>query len=371
MKNLCIIYNFAAQYREGIFRLLDKEYDCYWFFGDNKTDIKGLDLNILKNVSLLKNRVFLLRPFYFQSGSLKLLQRKDFSTFLILGDVFCISTWIIAILAKLFYRDKHIYFWSHGWYGKENRIRSFFKKIFFSLADATFLYGNYAKKLMQEEGFTADKLFVIHNSLLYQKQLELRNSLFPSNLYKEHFGNSARNLIFIGRLTPVKKIDLLIEALLILKQSGLQYNLTLVGGGIQEASLKELVEQKYLNDNVWFYGACYDEIKNAELIYNADLCVSPGNVGFTAIHSMMFGTPVITHSCFKFQMPEFEAIHEGLTGSFFDYDSASSIADCIVRWDKKYIDKREEVRLACFNEIDKFWTPQFQLEIIKTNLKFK
>ncbi|UVP00894.1 glycosyltransferase [Bacteroides sp. BFG-257] len=190
-------------------------------------------------------------------------------------------------------------------------------------------------------------------------------------MYKEHFGNSARNLIFIGRLTPVKKIDLLIEALLILKQSGLQYNLTLVGGGIQEASLKELVEQKYLNDNVWFYGACYDEIKNAELIYNADLCVSPGNVGLTAIHSMMFGTPVITHSCFKFQMPEFEAIHEGLTGSFFDYDSASSIADCIVRWDKKYIDKREEVRLACFNEIDKFWTPQFQLEIIKTNLKFK
>jgi hypothetical protein len=44
-------------------------------------------------------------------------------------------------------------------------------------------------------------------------------------------------------------------------------------------------------------------------------------------------------------MPEFEAIHEGLTGSFFDYDSASPIADCIVRWDKKYIDKREEVRL--------------------------
>ncbi|UVO97313.1 hypothetical protein NXV86_20780 [Bacteroides sp. BFG-257] len=99
-------------------------------FGDNKTDIKGLDLNILKNVSLLKNRVFLLRPFYFQSGSLKLLQRKDFSTFLILGDVFCISTWIIAILAKLFYRDKHIYFWSHGWYGKENRIRSFLKRSF-------------------------------------------------------------------------------------------------------------------------------------------------------------------------------------------------------------------------------------------------
>lgn len=66
MKNLCIIYNFAAQYREGIFRLLDKEYDCYWFFGDNKTDIKGLDLNILKNVSLLKIEYFFFVLFIFK-----------------------------------------------------------------------------------------------------------------------------------------------------------------------------------------------------------------------------------------------------------------------------------------------------------------
>ena len=55
-------------------------------------------------------------------------------------------------------------------------------------------------------------------------------------------------------------------------------------------------------------GECYSEETNAKLIYNADLCVAPGNIGLTAIHVMMFGCPAITHNDFKWQMPEFEAI---------------------------------------------------------------
>ena len=56
-KKLCLIYNFAPRYREGVFRLIDREYDCDWYFGNNDTDIKGLDLSILRCVELLRNRV--------------------------------------------------------------------------------------------------------------------------------------------------------------------------------------------------------------------------------------------------------------------------------------------------------------------------
>ena len=58
------------------------------------------------------------------------------------------------------------------------------------------------------------------------------------------------------------------------------------------------MENLNLQDQIWFYGACYDESKLGELIFNADLCVSPGNVGLTAVHSMGYGTPVITHNNF-------------------------------------------------------------------------
>ena len=44
-----------------------------------------------------------------------------------------------------------------------------------------------------------------------------------------------------------------------------------------------------------FQGAVFDE-SNSELIYHSDLCVSPGNVGLTAIHSLTYGVPVATHT---------------------------------------------------------------------------
>ena len=80
-----------------------------------------------------------------------------------------------------------------------------------------------------------------------------------------------------------------------------------------------------LNQNVCFFGPCYDEFEIGMLIYNAALCVSPGNVGLTAIHSLSYGTPVISHNDFKHQMPEFEAIVPGETGAFFIANDLNSL----------------------------------------------
>ena len=367
-KRLCLIYNFAPRYREGIFRLIDRKYDCDWYCGDNATDIKGLDLYVLGYVNILHNRLVGRAPWYFQKGVLRLVRKKEYSTYFMLGDVYCLSTWFLAIVLKCFYPRKRVYFWSHGWYGKEGVVKKYLKKMFFKLVDGTFLYGNYAKDLMLKEGFRADRLFVIHNSLDYERQLRLRGELRETGVFQRHFGNDCRNLIFIGRLTVVKRLDLLIEALKMLNDREARYNLTLIGDGVQKEKLQELVARYNLEGNVWFYGACYDDKVNAELIYNADLCVSPGNVGLTAMHVMVFGTPVATHDNFPYQMPEFEAIHEGETGTFFKYNDVGAMVDRINLWFSSCRD-REKVRQACFCEIDRYWTPQYQMEVIKEHLK--
>lgn len=80
---------------------------------------------------------------------------------------------------------------------------------------------------------------------------------------------------------------------------------------------------------MWFYGACYDEKQIAEFLYNADLCVSPGNVGLNAMHAMTFGCPVIRHSNMVAQMPEVEAIEDGLTGTYFEENNIESLAQSI------------------------------------------
>lgn len=361
-KKLCLIYNLAPKYREGIYRLIDGAYDCHWVFGENDRDIKGMDLAMLKDATEVKN-CRLHGHWYWQRGVVSLLRKYD--TFFMLGELFCLSTWVLALLAKCS-RKKKVYFWSHGWYGREDLVKRIIKKVFFHLADGTFLYGNYARGLMLKEGFSEERLFVIHNSLNYDAQLPLRRLLQFSDIYRQHFQNAHPTLIFIGRLTQVKRLDLVIDAVAALKEKGQDYNVVFVGDGEKkEALMRQAAGQGIA---AWFYGACYDEAENAELIYNADLCVAPGNVGLTAIHTMMFGTPVLTHNAFAHQMPEFEAIREGQTGTFFDYGSADSLAAAIGRWFAENGDKREAIRRACYNEIDAYWTPQYQMDVIKAHL---
>ena len=362
------IYNSAPHYRESIFRLIDSTFDCDYIFGKSMGDIKQMDTSFLRgNVTKVDNK-YLPGRFYWQKGVQKYLGR-DYDKFIALGDTRCLSTWLFCIRARLFYPKKRVFFWTHGWYGKEGRMERMLKKLFFRLPNGgIFLYGNYAKKLMIQEGFDEGKLFVIHNSLAYERQLEIRQSLSVDSLYGTHFGNNNPNLFFVGRLTKVKHLDLILLAMQKLKQKGKLYNLTLIGGGEQMEALQTMSKKLELEENVWFYGPCYDEQQLGQLIYNADVCVSPGNVGLTAMHVMVFGTPVVTHNDFPWQMPEFEAINDGVTGTFFERDNVDSLAEAIDRWLISNADKREEVRKACFHEIDTQWTPQFQLKVLKKHL---
>ena len=142
-----------------------------------------------------------------------------------------------------------------------------------------------------------------------------------------------------------------------------------VGDGVEKESLIAQANQLGLQEQVWFYGECYDEEENARLIHNADLCVAPGNVGLTSIHSLMFGTPVLTHNDFKWQMPEFEVIKEWKTGCFFERDNVSDLATKITQWFNINGNDRETVRKACYEVIDTEWNPHYQMEVIKKIMK--
>lgn len=366
---LCIIYNFAAHYRAPVFVEIDKAFDCDWYFGKANDDIKKMDYNLLKgNIHELDSCKT--GPFTWYHGMMRLLRSKDYDTFLVFAMTKDLSTWVFGVMANLFYPRKNIYFWSHGWYGKESRKEAWVKKQLFKLPiGGTFLYGNHARDLMIKEGLDPQRLYVIYNSLNYDEQLKVRNELVPTPIYKEHFDNNQPNIVFIGRLTKVKRLDLIIDAITILKSRGEIINITFIGDGVERQNMEAMVGEKGIKEQVWFYGACYDEKTNAELIYNADLCVSPGNIGLTAMHVMMFGCPAITNNDFVRQMPEFEAIKEGKTGDFFRAGDATALADCISVWFNKHGNDRENVRKACYDEIDSIWNPHNQIRILREVMK--
>jgi glycosyltransferase involved in cell wall biosynthesis len=361
---ICLIYNFAQHYRTDIFSLLDKELNVDFYFGDKMDDVKKMDYSLLSNFKSELKNIKIFSAIYWQKGAVSLLF-KDYDKYIILGEYYCISTWCILLFSK--FANKKIYLWSHGWYGNENFIKKVIKKLFFNLSDGLFLYGDYAKKLMIKEGFREQNLHVIYNSLNYNNQLLIRERLHTTSIYSNHFKNDYPVLIFIGRLTKVKKLIQLISAAKQLKERDVNVNLVFVGKGVEEDNLKSEI-QKIDYNNCWFYGNCYEEERIGELIYNATICVSPGNVGLTAMHSLVYGTPVITHSDFPSQMPEFEAIKENISGSFFIKDSDADLANKIQKCLSKF-ENRENARVDCYKIIDEKYNPHFQLDVIKRVLE--
>jgi glycosyltransferase involved in cell wall biosynthesis len=166
----------------------------------------------------------------------------------------------------------------------------------------------------------------------------------------------------------VKKLDMILDAMSIAKQKGIFYNCTFIGNGEDRELLESKVDSYGLSKQVWFYGACYDEAELSKMIYNADLCVAPGNVGLTAMHSLVYGCPIITHNNFPYQMPEFEAIVPNKTGLFFDFDSAESLYKTINSWFSLDLE-RDDVRQMAYDEIDSHWNPRVQIDVLKKIIK--
>ena len=366
---LCFIMNIATHYDAPIYKLLDEHYDVSWYFGDNAGGIKTLDPSFFKGEYHQSQTKNLVGGWYYQQGVPSLIS-KDFDRYIILGETRSLSTWLF-LFRSLFHRKKKVFAWSHGWYGKETKLETFLKKIFFKMPNGgVILYGNYARNLMIKEGFNPEKLFVRHNSLDHSKQAELRNSGLASDIYKNHFQNDNPVIVMIGRLNARKHLDMLIDAMAILRSKGHGYNAVLIGDGEDRTRLETLAKENNLSENIWFYGACYDEKENAELVYNSDLCVLPGDVGLTAMHTMTFGVPLISHNHFPFHGPEHEAIIPGMTGDFYEYGDVNSLATTIQNWFEAHTD-REAIRLACYKEIDENWTPEYQFGVISNAIENK
>lgn len=365
---LALVFNLAPKYREAIYSAIDKKYDCDWYFGGKVEDIKGFDISLLKHAEVVDNRPLIHTSLYRQHSVFSKVMSGKYDGIIMIGEPFNLTTWKILISSKFKKKRPKIYLWSHGWYGREGYCKKIIKRVYFRLADHVFTYGEYAKKIAIEQGFNESKLTAIHNSLNYPVQKKLREKLKSTSIYCDYFRNNNPVLIFIGRLTYVKKLNVLINAVAELNRDKTPLNLIFVGDGEAKTDLQNQVSTLDINNRIWFYGECYDEEINAELIYNADLCVSPGNVGLTAIHSLMFGTPVITHNDFKNQMPEFEAIKQNETGAFFEYGNLDSLKKTIIEWFENHNSDREKVRKACFDEVDTQWTPEFQLNVLRKTI---
>lgn len=369
MKSVLIVYHYIAHYRLPVFKELSNS-DKYKFeFASGiKPDqnIKIVGVEEAKRNGLifhqLKNNWFLKSKILWQSNLISLIRSEKYDHIIFLGNPNFISTWLGLIVCKLI--NKKGYIWAHGVTSKPKLTKLLVLKTFWRLCDGVFLYGNYAKNMIASFNIPSKKLHVVYNSLDYRKQIEVRNELKKSNIFNDHFKNDFPVLIFIGRLTKVKKLHQILAAISELKLIEVYCNVVFVGSGEEKEFLIKQANEKGVNENCWFYGASYKEEELGQLIFDSKICVAPGNVGLTAMHSLVYGTPVISHSDFSNQMPEYESIESNLSGDFFEKDNISSLVQVLKKWillgDDMYNKKVEN----CHRVIDEKYNPVNQKKII-------
>jgi glycosyltransferase involved in cell wall biosynthesis len=360
---ICFLRTYASHYRASLNKLISENINSDFYFGDDKhSSIKKIDFDQLSNFKREFKRINLFGNLYWLKGSVSSFYKK-YNTLVLPGEPYCLSTWILLLYSRLF--NVKIYLWTHGWYGRESKIKKVVKKMFFNLSDGIFLYGDYARALMIKEGFAEDKLTAIYNSLDYEKHIGIRRKLKSTDIYSSHFKNNYPTLIYVGRIQKMKRIDMIFDAMEKLNEQGVHVNFVVVGDNTDIDLSTDISINDSLKNHIWLYGPCYDETKLGELFYNAAVCVSPGNVGLTAIHSLSFGTPVITHNNFPYQGPEFEAIVEGETGSFFEQNNVDDLTAKIIKILNISQEEKQFIRRQCFKIIDDKYNPYFQLSVLR------
>ncbi len=364
------ITNQAPHYRSALWKRLigDEFLDVRFLFGEGRgKSIKPIDFSEANwkghewRLERVRN-VYLRGVLVWQRGVIGHVRKTDAEALVLLGQMYVVSMWLAAWLAQR--RGIRVLFWGHGAYGREGRIKRWFRARFQALADQVLVYGEHARRLLIADGVYPAQVRVVYNSLVHARQVQLRDSLVNPDFFVRQgwFDQpSAPVLLFIGRLTRQKSLDRLIAAVAELRAERRVFNVLFVGDGPERARLRALA--RTIPGQVHFYGACYEEDRLARLIANADLCVSPGEVGLTAMHALAYGTPVCTHGDMNYQMPEAEVVVEGRTGVLFDRQSMD-IAGAIRRWFATGLD-RAVVREACYREIDEKWNTENQARIIQ------
>lgn len=354
---VAVIYHFFPHYRAPVLRELARSHRLSFSFWGAHAGVEGIkpylgDAEVEIQPLNLRQR----RTRFSLSGYFRVAAARDTQALVILGNPNILATWWIAALGRL--TGKKVFFWTHGWLKPERRPKAILRNLYYRIADGILVYGDRARHLAAEANFPVSRIHTIYNSLdwpasklIYEElqasdQDELRAEITP--------WPDIPLLICTARLTTLCRFDLLLSAMAKLEFRGQPTSLILVGDGPEKARLEAMAKE--LSLRVQFLGPIYDEGVVGRLLYSSDLTVSPGKVGLTAMHSLTYGTPVLTHGDLNAQMPEVEAIRPGETGVFFEKDDADDLADKLANWLQLPRD-RTETRRLCRAVIEERYTP--------------
>jgi len=193
--------------------------------------------------------------------------------------------------------------WGHG-YNHQASVRSSVvtsakeavKRFMTRRANGLITYTAGGAEYWRQQGMPEDRVIPYYNTIDVEGLRKIRAEITEEQLagIRQTLAvEGKRVLLFSGRLYAEKKVDFLLRAFAILKQTFPRVALLIIGDGEERAELEKLAKHLDLND-VHFLGERVDPRETAAYFLLADLMVIPGLVGLAIVHGFAFGLPVIT-----------------------------------------------------------------------------
>jgi len=189
--------------------------------------------------------------------------------------------------------------------------------------DALVNYVEKGREVFGSYGVDQEKIFITYNSIDNEVINDLKSkveSMPPILDYNPH------RIFHIGRLVEWKRVDLLIDAVDLLKDKYPSIELLIIGDGPLLDKLKKQATTLGLNDNIKFLGAIYDATLLGQYFKSCSLYVLAGMGGLSINESMAWGLPIVCSVC---DGTEKHLVIDGYNGKFFEDGNLEDLKDKI------------------------------------------
>lgn len=219
------------------------------------------------------------------------------------------------ILKRKFF-NKKIAYWGHGQNLQSSNpsgIKETWKKKWLKSVDWWFAYTSSTVKYLSNQGFSQDKITCLNNAIdvnTFKVQLESITDNTLQQLREElNVTDSTPIGVFCGSLYPEKRLDLMLDAIDLIREKIPDFTVIVIGDGPSASAVKESTKNKPWVQLV----GVKKGIEKAKYYRLASIILNPGLVGLHILDSFCAGVPMATTDD-ALHSPEYDYLENGRNG---------------------------------------------------------
>ena len=180
------------------------------------------------------------------------------------------------------------------WAGQGRRV-GVVRSWMLRLAAGVIAYSETGRRFALASGVDARRVVAMGNTLDLNAIERAKNGVRAVQVaeLRRDLGVRGPVLLFVGRPTAPKRLDVLLEALMTLRKRGREVSALVLGSSSELPAYRAFVRDNGI-ERVQFLGQIVDEEAIARYFRLADAVVIPGAVGLSANHSFAYGVPLVT-----------------------------------------------------------------------------